>query len=92
MDAELEAIKEAVIAQDYDQARQLSDAYVEANSDVFVEFADLSIEECVQAVSIFRNANMSARHWQVEAWLLYHFDPQNIGGVAKATIRKSGAA
>jgi hypothetical protein len=47
----------------------------------------MSLEECVNAVSVFRQAGMAEEQWRVETWLLHRFEPQNIGGPVKAKVR-----
>jgi hypothetical protein len=87
MNADLEAIKEAVEAENFDSARTLSDAYVASNADLFTDEAAMSIAECVTAVDAFRAAGMDTNLWQMEAWLLHHFEPQSIGGTYQPQIR-----
>jgi hypothetical protein len=89
---ELDAIRDAWDkstgdGRDEDAARNLADQYVAANPGEFAELAKLSLEECVQAVEVFRNANMADSQWRVETWLLHKFEPQNIGGAAAPTVR-----
>ena len=70
--------------------RQMCDAYVEAHPDLFAELSGMSLEECVKAVGVFRNAGMEESQWNVEVWLLHHFEPQAIGGPIKAQVRLPG--
>lgn len=75
----------------HDEVRTLSKAYVAAHPEQFTSEAlggiNLDdIEACVTAVEVFRNAGMPELEWKFEAWLLYHFPPQNIGGTYSATI------
>lgn len=95
MNAELEAIKDSWDkntgdGRDEDGTRALCDAYVEAHPEQFTELANMSLEECVQALSVFRAAGMEESQWKVEVWLLHRFEPQTIGGVARATVRIPG--
>lgn len=88
----LEAIRDAWDkttgdGRDEDGARKLADAYVAAQPDEFTELAGMTLEQCVQAVEVFRNAQMADSQWRVETWLLHHFAPQNIGGAAAPTVR-----
>ena len=48
------------------------------------------IEECVNAVSVFRQAGMAEEQWKVEVWQLHHFEPQQIGGPIQAQVRIPG--
>ena len=95
MNAELEAIKDAWsketgAGRDEEGTRALCDAYVEAHPERFTELANMSLEECVQALSVFRAAGMEGSQWEVEVWLLHRFEPQSIGGPLQATVRIPG--
>jgi len=95
MNAELEAIKDSWSkdtgsGRDEEGTRALCDAYVEAHPEQFDELRNMTIDECVQAVSVFRAAGMEESQWKVEVWLLHHFEPQQIGGQVQATVRIPG--
>ena len=87
MQSELQDIKDAVESGDIENARSLSDAFVSANPDLFVDMATKNVDELVTAIDVFRSAAMEENQWQVEAWLLHHYEPQKIGGVQDATVR-----
>lgn len=92
MNADLQAVKDAWDkdsggGRDEDKARELADAYVEAHSDEFEPLRDLSLDECVKAVDVFRAAGMETDQWRIEAWLLHAYEPQNIGGTYEAKLR-----
>ncbi|CQD07347.1 hypothetical protein BN970_01385 [Mycolicibacterium conceptionense] len=91
---ELIAIRDAMDnsegGRDEELARQLADDYVAANPDQFTSLAEMSIEQCVAAVDVFRAAAMEDDQWRVETWLLHHFQPQTIGGPVTAQIRIPG--
>ena len=91
MNSELEAIKDAWDKNTGDgrdeSARELADAYVAAHPDQFTSLEAMSLEQCVQAVDVFRQAGMADEQWRVETWLLHRFEPQNIGGAAQAKVR-----
>lgn len=92
MNSELEAIKDSWSKEtgggrDEDGTRAACDAYVAANPDQFTSLETMSLEECVNAVSVFRAAGMDEEQWRVEVWLLHRFEPQNIGGIAQPTVR-----
>lgn len=92
MNKALKAIQDAVDAEtgdgsDFDKARKLADTYVEAHPDEVAEYADMTLSSLVQAVDVFRSANMIDSQWRVEAWLLHHFDAQDIGGSTQPQIR-----
>lgn len=107
MNAELEAIKDAWAkdtgnGREEDGTRALCDAYVAAHPEQFTELANMTLEQCVQSVSLFRQASFDPTQtmafkqmgvdpeesqWKVEVWLLHNFEPQNIGGPLQARIR-----
>jgi hypothetical protein len=70
--------------------RALCDAYVAAHPEEFTEIQNLTLEECVDAVSTFRNANLEESQWRVETYLLQKFAPQQIGGVHQPQLRVPG--
>jgi hypothetical protein len=41
----------------------------------------------VKSVENYRETGQEAEQWKVEAWLLHHFAPQNIGGTYEAQVR-----
>jgi hypothetical protein len=95
MNAGLEAIKDAWDkntgnGRDEDGTRAMCDAYVEAHPDQFTTLRDMSLEDCVKAVGVFRAAGMAEDQWKVEVWLLHHFEPQQIGGPIQAQVRLPG--
>lgn len=87
MNKELEAVKDAMDAMDFDKARKLADAYVKAHPDEFNDFKELSLESVVQAVDVFRAAGMADNQYRAEAWHLHKWDPQQIGANAAPSIR-----
>ena len=95
MNAELEAIrfawdKNTGDGRDEDGTRSMCDAYVEAHPEQFAELRNMSLEQCVQALSVFRAAGMETSQWEVETWLLHRYEPQQIGGDVQATVRIPG--
>lgn len=72
---------------DENRTRELADAYVAAHPEEFTELAELTQEQCVQSLEVFRNAHLTESEWRVQTWLWHHFEPQNIGGVATAVVR-----
>lgn len=91
MNAELEAIRDAWDKNTGDgrdeSARELADEYVVAHEDQFASLKNMTLDQCVQAVDVFRQAGMEEEQWRVETWLLHRYEPQNIGGVADAKVR-----
>lgn len=90
MNAELEAIKDAMAPHDPEEGHegqdralgeQLSDAYVAAHPEEFTDFADKTIVDVVKSVDVFREAGMEDMQWRAEAWHLHKWHPQTIGGV-----------
>jgi len=73
-----------------DDVRALCDAYVTAHPEQFTEYEGMSLEACVAAVGVFRSAGMEEGQWKVEVWLLHHYAPQSIGGIARAIVRIPG--
>ena len=73
-----------------DEQLALCEAYVTAHPEEFTEIQNMSLEECVTALEVFRKAGMEDSEWRVEAWLRHHFEPQNIGGEARARVRLPG--
>lgn len=94
MDATLEAIRTAWDktegeGRDEVAARNLADEFVTTNPDLFTSMATMRVEELVTAVENFRASGMEEEEWRIEAWLLHHYEPQNIGGSAQPTVRIS---
>lgn len=92
MDKELQKIRDAMDKESGDGrdellARTLADKYVKANPGLFTRFDGMSVHDCVRAVEVFRDAGMPGEEQLVETWILHHFDSQNIGGLAEATVR-----
>lgn len=91
MNKELEAIKDAWDLDTGDgrdeAARTLADKYVKAHAADFAALQEMSLEQCVKAVDVFRDAGMDEDQWRVETWLLHRYAPQNIGGTAEPQIR-----
>lgn len=87
MQDELQDIKARIEEGDLESARTLADEFVTANPALFTDMATKPVDELVNAVDKFREAGFEENQWQVEAWLLHHFEPQNIGGSASATVR-----
>lgn len=97
----LDAWDKAKGGRDDARARELADEYVKANPVPFEEFAEWSLEECVAAVDVLRQAaiNFRAKGLErqavkadvdkllVDVWLLHRFEPQHIGGMAEAKVR-----
>lgn len=90
MDTQLEAIKSAVEAGEFDTARTLSDAYVADNEATFTGWESKpvdGVDGLVANCDLYRAAGRDEDLWQTEAWLLHRFLPQNIGGAAAPQIR-----
>lgn len=49
----------------------------------------MTLDQCVQALGVFRRAGMEDEQWKVETWLLHRYEPQNIGGPIQAKVRIS---
>ncbi len=92
MNAELEAIKDAwdkTTGDGRDEAgtRALCDAYVAAHPELFAGLENFDLPVLVDQLSQRRNAGDEEGTWNLEVWLLHHYEPQNIGGVYKAEVR-----
>lgn len=93
MHAKLEALRNAWSpdnpeTRDEGLARQLAEEFVTDNPDLYgADYLAKDIGELVRAVDVFREAGMEEEQWRVEAWLLYAFEPQTIGGEYKAKLK-----
>lgn len=97
MNAELEAIrfawdKNTGDGRDEEGTRALCDAYVEAHPERFTALSGMELEQCVNALEVFRAAGMEESQWEVEVWLLHRYEPQTIGGQVRAQVRIPGLA
>lgn len=90
MNPELQALKTAMDAGDFDTARELATDYVTAHPDEFTEHQTntdnaetdhQAHQQAVKAVSAFRNAGMLDSQYRAEAWLLHTWEPLQIGAV-----------
>lgn len=90
MNAELEAIKEAISphdpeagpeGMDHATAKSLSNAYVAAHPEQFAKFAGKSLPEIVEMIDKLRDLGWDEDMWIAEAWHLHTWKPQEIGGV-----------
>lgn len=77
---------------DWEGLRRAADEYVAAHPEEFTQFEGKTLESLVKAVDVFRAAGFDEEQLRVETWLLHHFEPQNIGGVATVTVRVTGSA
>jgi len=68
-------------------AVSLSDDYVAANPELYVDYEEKTTKECVEALEVFRDAGMETQMWQAQAWIFHRFEFQNIGGEAQAQVR-----
>lgn len=81
MNSKLRAIKAAMDDLDFDKARKLADAYVKANPDVFQKFDGLELDEVVRLSEKARDVDHDEEaHYTAEAFHLYTWPAQNIGG------------
>ena len=95
MNSDLENIKDqwesALAAEDsvqQDVVRGLADAFVTAHPEIYTsDITGMTLDQLVNAVDVFRAAEMEDQQWQIEVWLIHHFEPQNIGGIAQPTVR-----
>lgn len=91
MDTELQAIRDAwdeeIGGRDEALTLALSDQYVADHPEYFTQMQNMSIQESVQAVDVFRAAGMLDDQWRVQAWLHHHWAPQHVGGPVAAVVR-----
>lgn len=102
MDASLKAIKDAWEKRDArgqrsssgkadldedKKVRNQADKYVKAHAQEFAGWDNLSLETLVAEVERARDNGDEDKQWQIEAWLLHHFEPQDIGGPVKVVVR-----
>lgn len=72
---------------DYDLTCERADVYVSEHPDQFVNMQDLTLEECVKALEVFRDAGFEEQWKRVQVFLWHRFEPQSIGGTYQATVR-----
>lgn len=70
----------------------MADEYVQSHPEVYADFEDKDIHECVKAVETFRDAGLEEHMWQAQVWIFHKFEFQNIGGEAQAQIRITSEA
>lgn len=92
MNKELEAIKDAWSkttgdGRDRGTTVKLCDAYVAAHPELFAGLDKIDLPILVQLLSSRRDAGDDEGAWNIEAFLIHRFEPQQIGGEYKATVR-----
>lgn len=92
MNEQLEAIKDAMAkdtgeGRDHGLAVELADAYVDAHPDLYAGLDKVSLPVLVKVVEEHRNNGRDEDAWNIEAWLLHQYAPQNIGGEYTAEVR-----
>lgn len=95
MNKELEAIKDAWSkdtgdGRDRDATVALCDAYVAANPDLYAGLDKFDLPTLVTLLSNRRDAGDDEGAWNVEAYLIHAYEPQQIGGEYKAQTRIPG--
>jgi hypothetical protein len=70
-----------------EKVRSLADAYVAEHPAEFTELSNMTLEQLVQAVDVFRAAGLTESLQRVETWLWHHFEAQTIGGPATVQVR-----
>ena len=88
----LEDLRDAWSPEDKDArnevvARAKADEYVRQFPEQYVGYEKMAVPDLVRAIDLFREAGMEHDQWKVEAWLLHHFLPQQIGGEYNAQVR-----
>jgi hypothetical protein len=69
------------------KVRAQADKYVKAHAKEYAGWDNLSLETLVAEVERAREVGDEDKQWQIEAYLLHRFEPQNIGGPAEAVVR-----
>lgn len=79
-----------------EEMQSLCDAYVAAHPEQFdpaqVSFTNLSKDEVVEALTVFRSAGFEEEQWKLEVWQWHHWERDNIGGQVQTRIRIVGGA
>lgn len=74
------------------QARLLSDQYIANNQGYYAnDYAGVDLADLVQRLEVFRAAGMPNDEWRVQVWIWSNFEPQNIGGEYRPTLRNPGS-
>lgn len=93
---ELEALKAAMGAGDFDTARDLATNYVRAHPEEFTDYVRLvqeapderaAVKAVVQRVTAFRNLDMPGEQYRAEAFHLHRWHPQDVTGQVQPLIR-----
>lgn len=92
MNKELEAIKDAWDkstgdGRDNAGGRKLCDAYVAKHPETYAGLDKFDLPTLVNLLSSKRDAGDDEGAWEIEVYLIHHFEPQVIGGEYKAQIR-----
>ncbi|AZS06590.1 hypothetical protein SEA_JACOREN57_23 [Mycobacterium phage JacoRen57] len=96
MNEELQAIKNAMNNLDFDTARDLAAVYVPAHREEFVDFIEMvetsaneleAIARVVKAIETLRDAGLTLQQYRGEAFHLFRWDPQSIGGTTEPIVR-----
>lgn len=65
----------------------MADEYVANHPEIYDSFQDVSLEDCIAVLESFRAGGMEDKQWEIEIWILHHWEPQQIGGPVTATVR-----
>lgn len=94
-DTDLAAIKDAMDktageGRDEDLTRSLAHDYVANNAEKFIMFQNMTQEQLVAMVDLFREQEMGDMQWLVETWLKHTYAKQRIGGKYEAQLLING--
>ncbi|ABD58633.1 gp34 [Mycobacterium phage PLot] len=96
MNTELQAIKDAMNALDFDTARDLAKLYVENHPEEFVDYYQIveesaneeeAIAKVVTSIEVLRAAGLTQQQYRGETFHLFRWDPQNIGATTEPVVR-----
>lgn len=94
---ELQDLKEAMEAGDFDRAREISDTYVTTHPDEFNDHLNHvgnaanegeALAKIVDMCEKLRDAGLEEHQLRAEAFHLHRWHPQDIGGVYQPAVRK----
>lgn len=72
---------------DNEGTRKLCDAYVAAHPEIYAGLDKITLPVLVNLLADHRNAGREEEQWQIETYLISHYEPQQIGGAYEATVR-----
>lgn len=71
--------KEVGPGREEERTREQARAYVKAHPAEFTELEQLTEDEAVKALEVFRDAGYEESEWRVQTWLFATYPPKQIG-------------